>query len=174
MLSLRTATETDAAAIAALIRQAFERPAAILGMRPAEHPHYVAFDDAARVRRRMLAGVQTVLLCAGDAPIGTVSWSMSGQDSAEGELTRLAVLPAQRGQDHGRRLMQHAEAQLYRQGARIARISIVARFERLQAYHESMGYQAREIRRVASLPFDLLFLEKRLVARAPGREAANA
>jgi predicted N-acetyltransferase YhbS len=165
MLSLRTATETDAAAIAALIRHAFERPAALLGMRPAEHPNYVAFDDAGRVRRRMLAGVQSLLLSAGDAPIGTVSWSMIDQDAALGELTRLAVLPAQRGQDHGRRLMQHAEAQLYRQGARLVQISIVARFERLQAYHESLGYRAREIRRVATLPFDLLFLEKRLATR---------
>src|SRR4051794_2955594 len=94
MLSLQIATEIDAPAIAGLIRQAFERQAAILGMQPTEQPHYVAFDDAARVRQRMMTGVQMALLRTSDLPIGTVSWSISGEDSGRGELTRLAVLPA--------------------------------------------------------------------------------
>ena len=69
---------------------------------------------------------------------------------------RLAVLPPHRGNDYGRELMTRAEDQLTAAGAIVVKVSIVAQFRRLQSYYEDLGYSARDLTRVPSLPFELL------------------
>jgi hypothetical protein len=58
--------------------------------------------------------------------------------------------------------MAYAEQYLLTNGAAVLELSIVAQFERLQTYYEGLGYSTTDQRRVSSLPFDLLFLVKRL------------
>ena len=77
---------------------------------------------------------------------------------------RLAILPAYRRNGYGQELMAYAENQLSMAGALVARLSIVAQFGRLEAYYEQHGYAVVEVGRVASLPFELTFMEKRLTS----------
>lgn len=117
----------------------------------------------------MTAGVHVALACRDDESVGTVSCSPGVQDPGSGDIMRLAVLPSDRGHGYGRLLMGYAEAQLMVSGVSVARLSIVARFERLREYYQEQGDAVTEVRHVASLPFELMFMEKTLAIDRRGR-----
>ena len=90
---------------------------------------------------------QVVLTHLNDIAIGKVSFNLSSEKSKKGEIKRLAVLPRYRGNGYGRILMEYAEDRLREQRARVIEISIVAQFENLRLYYESLGYSASESKR---------------------------
>ena len=94
--------------------------------------------------------------------IGTVAFGWVVRDSPKGEIARLAVLPTYRGTGLGRVLMGAAEAALGQIGVTMVEISIVAKFDRLRSYYEALGYTTTRLRRFDALPFDVLFMEKRI------------
>jgi len=167
MLRIEPATPMQAGVVASLIRSAFREQVEILGLCEPDWPNYVGFDTEAAVLRRMAAGVDVALASEDDERMGTISWRLRGNDAVAGEILRLAILPAYRRNGHGHELMAYAETQLLMAGALVARLSIVTQFGRLQAYYEQQGYAVVEVGRVASLPFELTFMEKHLTdARA--------
>ncbi|HEV8245203.1 MAG TPA: GNAT family N-acetyltransferase [Polyangiaceae bacterium] len=111
----------------------------------------------------MASGAHVALAYLGEEVIGTVSSAFDRVSEESGEIMRLAVLPRYRGNDYGRELMMCAETQLRTAGALVAELSIVAQFRRLQSYYERLGYSAKSLKRVASLPFEVLFMEKKLL-----------
>jgi ribosomal protein S18 acetylase RimI-like enzyme/SAM-dependent methyltransferase len=172
VLTIRTATEADAPVIASIIGESFRTQAELLGISRTDYPNYVAYETEASVRSRLDSGTHIALAAQGDQVVGTVS---SVRRHGSFEITRLAVLPAQRGKGYGRELMEYAEKRLVALGAAAVEISIVAKFQRLQAYYEQLGYLAVESKRVPSLPFELLYMRKLLEtppARARIPEAA--
>jgi hypothetical protein len=83
MLTIRTATETDAAAVAAIVVQSFRKQAELLRISQVEYPHYVAFETEANVRRRIEDGAYVALASSGDKFIGTVSCVCRRDEPAE-------------------------------------------------------------------------------------------
>jgi ribosomal protein S18 acetylase RimI-like enzyme len=162
MLRIRPATKTEAGVVAFLIRRSFEQQIEVLGLSEVDCPKYVGFETESGVLRRMAAGVHVVLASLDNEGMGTISWALSRNDAASGEIMRLAILPTYRRNGYGRELMTYAETQLMSAGALVARLSIVTQFGRLQAYYEQHGYAVAEVRRVPSLPFELTFMEKQL------------
>jgi GNAT superfamily N-acetyltransferase len=135
---------------------------AILGIRRSEHPDYVGFETAERVRRRLEKGGRVLVADLQGRSIGTVTFRIDVHEPSKGEIARLAVLPAFRGTGIGRVLMGAAESALGQADATVAEVSIVANFDRLRSYYEAMGYARTRQQRFAALPFDVLFLEKRI------------
>lgn len=162
MLTIRLAVQADAGVVASLIRASFLAQVEILGIRESEYPNYVGFETASSVQRRMSAGVHVALACLGGESIGTISYAPDVHNPRVGDIMRLGVVPSARGRGYGRMLMDHAEAQLTMRGASVARLAIVARFERLREYYEQQGYVGSEIKYVPSLPCELIMMEKTL------------
>jgi GNAT superfamily N-acetyltransferase len=158
MLAIRTATEADASVIASIIGQSFRKQAEVLGISPIEYPNYVAFETEAGVRRRLDSGAHVALGHRGDEIFGTVS--CVARRGGPAEIMRLAVLPSHRGNGYGRELMMYAENRLVAAGADAVELSIVAKFLRLRSYYEEQGYSASKLKTVASLPFELLYMQK--------------
>lgn len=161
LLSIRAATEADVELVASLVRECFRKQAEALSISPHEYPNYVAFETAAIVRKRMASGANVALAFRDEQLVGTVSWRLIGERG--GEVTRLGVIPLYRGRGFGHELMAYAERQLSSAGAVEAQLSIVAQFRRLEAYYTGQGYATREVRRVPSLPFEILYMAKALV-----------
>lgn len=160
MLKLVLATKSNAELIVSLIRASFKKQAEILKIEESDYPNYVAFDTEDALRRRMDNGDQVVVAHLDDISIGTVSFSLSSGEPKKGEIKRLAVLPKYRGNGYGQILMEYAEDKLSEQGTRVIEISIVAQFESLRLYYESMGYRVSESKMFPSLPFEVLFMER--------------
>jgi len=159
-LTIKTAADSDGAVVASIIGRSFLKQAATLSIGRTDYPNYVAFETESGVRSRIASGAHVALAYHGEEVIGTVSCLFRGGEP--GEIMRLAVLPPHRGNDYGRELMTHAEDQLTAAGAIVARVSIVAQFRRLQSYYEDLGYSARDLTRVPSLPFELLIMQTEL------------
>lgn len=162
MLALTPATGSDSALVASLVRRSFRKQAEELGIQRSAYPNYVAFETAANVRRRIAQGARVTIALLGDRPIGTVTSRTLRGTTDRGEILRLGVLNTYRGNEFGRVLMSHAEGQLRSAGMLSVQLSIVARFWRLRAYYESLGYSATASRGFDTLPFEVLFLEKDL------------
>jgi GNAT superfamily N-acetyltransferase len=162
MPELREASASDARSVAALIRRSFRKQVDLLELRRSECPEYVGFETADRVRHRMQRGHHVLVADVAGRLVGTVTFGAAIPDSHKGEIARLAVLPPHRGTGLGQALMGVAEAELGQFGATVAEISIVAKFNRLRSYYEAMGYKATRQQRFDALPFDVLFMEKRI------------
>jgi GNAT superfamily N-acetyltransferase len=158
---LREATIDDARTIASLIRRSFSRQVDILEIRRSECPEYVGFETAEAVRGRMRRGGRVLVAELAGRLVGTVTYSLAGK-SPKGDIGRLAVLPEHRGRGLGRVLMGAAEAALGQMGVVVVEVSIVAKFHRLRSYYETLGYTATRRQRFDALPFEVLFMEKRI------------
>jgi GNAT superfamily N-acetyltransferase len=160
--TLHEATTDDARAIASLIRRAFRRQVELLQLRRSDCPEYVGFETADRVRRRMERGDHVLMADLAGRVVGTVTYSGAVGDSRKGEIARLAVLPQYRGKGLGKSMMEAAETALRQFGATVAEIGLVAKFGRLRTYYEALGYTTTRLQRFDALPFEVLFMEKRI------------
>jgi len=161
---IRTATFEDAPLIASLIRRGFLKQAQILGLDEVEYPNYVAFDTEKAVRHRLTADVHIALayLDLKSEPVATISCLLRSDPILTAEITRLAVLPSYRGNNYGQALMTYAENRMLTAGAKVAELSIVASFQRPKWFYERLGYAPGQRRQIATLPFEVLFMSKRL------------
>ena len=159
-LSLKLAELDQAEVVAEIVRAAFKGSDEILGLDPAEHPRYAAFETAENVRRRMATGETTVLAYVAGRTVGTVSYHVATDGTASGKIKRLAILPEFRGKGHGQRLMEYAEQRLTELGAHMSILAIVAQFEGLQRYYERLGYNPTHTKSYPQLPFEVLHMEK--------------
>lgn len=160
--TVHEATTADARAIASLIRRSFRRQVDLLELRRADCPEYVGFETADRVRRRMQRGDHVLVANLAGRLVGTVTFSGVVGDLRKGEIARLAVLPRYRGNGLGKSMMETAETALRQVGATVAEISLVAKFGRLRSYYEALGYTTTRLQRFDALPFEVLFMEKRI------------
>jgi GNAT superfamily N-acetyltransferase len=174
MLKFTTAVDADSPLVASLIQRCFQQQAQALAISEIDYPSYVAFETEVGVRRRIASGIHVALAYLGEEPIGTVSCALQRDAARPSEIMRLGVLPGHRGAGYGRELMQYAEGHLVAVGALVAEVSIVAKFDRLRAYYEDLGYSVWDSRQVPSLPFELLFMQKTLNLKLPPTDAHRA
>jgi ribosomal protein S18 acetylase RimI-like enzyme len=73
-------------------------------------------------------------------------------------LERLAVLPQHRGSGYGTRLVRHALTQAQVMGAAKVGIGIIAADSGLNAFYQSLGFEAGQTKRFAHLPFEVAFM----------------
>jgi GNAT superfamily N-acetyltransferase len=167
MLEFTPAALHDAAVAAALVRVSFAKQAELLGLSEHDCPGYVGFETELRTRQRLAAGWCIAVASIAGTRVGTVSWRYRDGTDAAGEIARLAVLPAHRGLGYGRLLMEHAEDQLMSAGASLAALSIVAEFDGLRTYYQTLGYRGTGQSRVPGLPFEILLMKKTLAGTTP-------
>ncbi len=148
----------DEQAVADIIRRSFAEQAETLGMRESEFPNYVAFETPRAVADAIRGGETAYLLVYEGKPVGTVRCRIG--EGSVGAISRLAVLPEHRGNGYGEALMRHAQNALIKQGVGRIEISIVKKFERLQAFYQMLGYRVLRDALYPSLPFEVRHLEK--------------
>ena len=162
MVDVIKASAHHCGTISRMIRESFREQAGLLGLGEEEHPHYAGFETPRRVCARMGRGDTVLLALLGDIPVGTVSCGMDPGRSGRGFISRLCVLPRYRGKGLGELLLKRAEELLAASGSVSVQISIAAEFVRLQIYYQGLGYLPGEKKTVPSLPFQVLYMEKRL------------
>ncbi|MCP4642790.1 MAG: GNAT family N-acetyltransferase [bacterium] len=160
MIEIRQADESHADTIAGIIRASFRAQAKILGLNPTDHAGFVSFQTAEGIVKRLREDDLFLLACLDGRPVGTMRYGLDADREGFGRMGRLAVLPECRGQRYGADLMRFGEERLMESGAHTVEIAMVARFTRLRAYYESLGYRPTYVREAKELPFDVLFLEK--------------
>lgn len=155
---MKKADVQDAEIISNLIRVSFKQQADALQIAQTDYPGYVAFESTAMAQGR-LQRTEVYLLLEHGTPIGTIGFFQQGQT---GHIERLAVIPERRVHQYGKVLLKFAEAELHGTGCTQINLSIVARFPRLRAFYESLGYSHYLTKPVPSLPFEVAYLSKRI------------
>ncbi|MEG6513949.1 GNAT family N-acetyltransferase [Desulforamulus ruminis] len=166
-MQFKWAKSSDSERICQIIRVSFQKQAEELGITPEKYPNFVAFETAERVQSRMNQGDKAIMLFLKDKPIGTISYSVD-KESWKGTIKRLAVIPEYRGNGYGQLLTNYAEGALKEHPVTCIELSIVAQFKGLKEYYQSLGYAVRESKRFATLPFEVLFMEKKIKGEMSG------
>src|SRR5690606_41957644 len=83
-------------------------------------------------------------------------------------MSRLAVLPAYRGQAIGRRLMEWAEQEAHRLGVLHLRGEVRSVLHRLLEWYKALGYQATGTRTLSGVPHCITIIEKWLDEQPAG------
>ena len=154
---IRTATQKDIEALAAIIRQAFRDVAlrfALTRENCARHPSNCTSDW---IETDMARGVQYFISEQDNKAVGCV-----GVERADAEvcyLERLAVLPEWRGRYLGRSLVRHALDCAVSQGAVRVSIGIIAEQTELKAWYRKLGFSEVQIKSFAHLPFKVCLME---------------
>ena len=167
MLQFKAAESMDSERICHIIRVSFQKQVEELCITREKYPNFVAFETVERVQRRMNQGDKVIMLFLEEKPIGTISYHVD-KETWKGSIKRLAVIPEHRGKGYGQLLMNYAERELRQYPVTCIELSIVAQFKGLKEYYETLGYAARESKRFATLPFEVLFMEKKIKGEMSG------
>lgn len=162
MINVKPVNEEYIEVVAKIIRESFKEQAGILNISEKEYPNYVAFETAGGVKNTIKNGAKLVVAFISGRAAGTIRYSVDKKQADKGYIGRLALLPEYRGNAYGEELMEYAEAQLRDLGVKDIEISIVAEFEKLKRFYEKQGYAPREKKTFPTLPFEVLFMEKKL------------
>jgi predicted GNAT family N-acyltransferase len=162
-MEIQEVTIDEAELIIKIISASFLEQAALLGLTRQNCPKYVAFETLEDLKRRHKEINENLVIgFEGGEPIGTIRYNKSTQTSENGFINRLAVLPAFRGRNFGRELMNYAEEQLRINYVKKVEISIVSQFESLKRYYHELGYKSIGDRKFDLFPFEVHFMEKLL------------
>jgi GNAT superfamily N-acetyltransferase len=77
-------------------------------------------------------------------------------------ITRLAVLPAHRHKNIGRRLLDYAFEAIKSQNGKIVSIGIINENEVLKNWYIKYGFEETELKKFDHLPFTVCFLQKKV------------
>ncbi|MBE3092526.1 MAG: GNAT family N-acetyltransferase [Actinobacteria bacterium] len=162
MIELKLADESYAEIVSKIIQRSFKEQAEILNISETKYPNYVAFETLDKVKSSIENGEKLVLGLKNEKIIGTVRYSLDKNINDKGYISRLAILPEYRGNSYGEILMKYAENQLKDLGVKYIELTIVAKFEKLKRFYEKQGYISKEKKLFPSLPFEVLFMEKKI------------
>jgi ribosomal protein S18 acetylase RimI-like enzyme len=160
LLDIRYIEPPEAELVSRIVREANAEQATVLKIDPLTFPNFVGFETAEAVLKRMEQGDRVALAFLDGEPIGTISCRALIEDPSHGHVKRFAILPRFRGRDFGRGMMVFAEEGLWQSGVTTAEVSLVAAFTRLRDYYVRLGYIPGETRSFATVPFEVLFMEK--------------
>ncbi|OUN01096.1 MAG: hypothetical protein BAA04_13520 [Firmicutes bacterium ZCTH02-B6] len=163
-LLIRLASLDDAPAIARISQEAYAEFAGRV-----EPPFRALTTTAAQVRHEMRRLRFAYVLAIRDGwPVGHLRCRV--RDGSM-HVSRLAVLPAYRGQAIGRRLMEWAEQEAHRLGILHLHGEVRSSLHRLLAWYKELGYEPTGTRTLAGVPHFLTIIEKWLDEQPAGARA---
>ena len=158
---IRSATESDAGCLAAILREASRDVAERFGLTPENCPKHPSNCTAEWIEAGFEKGIVYFVLEEDGDPCGCV-----GLEQASSEvyyLVRLAVLPDHRRQGFGTALANRACAEAQRLGARRVEIGTIAEHVALSRWYEKLGFCHTNTAEFEHLPFTVAHMGKELV-----------
>lgn len=153
---IRATTPQDANTLANLISSANRDVAAQFGLTQNNCPSHPSFCTADWVLADMARGECYFLAEDDVGPIGCVAFESAGAGLAY--LNRLSVLPAQRRQGVGARLVQHVLHLASAAACQRVSIGVIGEHHALQRWYRQLGFVATETKHFAHLPFSVTFM----------------
>jgi GNAT superfamily N-acetyltransferase len=153
---IRATTPQDASALARLISIANRDVATRFGLTQENCPKHPSFCTADWVLADMARGECYFLTEETSSPIGCVAFERAGAGLAY--LNRLSVLPAQRRQGVGARLVSHVLQLASAAACQRVSIGVIAEHHALQRWYSQLGFVAAETKHFAHLPFSVTFM----------------
>ena len=155
--AIQTATESDADALAAIIRESFLDVAERFALTPENVPTHPSNCTCEWVVAAMAEGVTFYAAFDGEERVGCVAMERASPGICY--LERLAVPPRFRRRGHGEALVRHVLASAAAAGAGTVSIAIIAEQTELEEWYRRLGFVTTETRTIAHLPFRVTFME---------------
>jgi len=163
---IRQADMGEAGDLAALVALAFGDVARRFGLNADNCPTHPSLMTRERIEDGLRRGTTMLLAFDGAALRGCVGLRRPVEGVSI--LERLAVAPACRRLGLGRLLVGRACSLAGQVGAKQIEIGIIAKQHELRQWYENLGFRAMRTARFDNLPFEVLYLRKDVVAKAPG------
>ena len=149
---IRAMNASDFSTIAMLVSESNKNVAALFGLNADNAPKHPSFCTESWVRADVERG-ETYFIIDG---VGCVAYESPAPGRAY--LNRLSVLPGQRGQGAGERLVRHVVEHARGQGVESISIGIIGEHTELQRWYHKLGFTDGETKRFAHLPFSVKYM----------------
>ncbi len=159
-MTIRIADEADVELLADMIRKSHADVARRFNLTPENCPKHPSNCTAAWIVNDLARGVSYFLADWQGEPAGCVALEQA--DSEMVYLERLSVLPENRRNGLGRRLVEHVISATDELRVPQIGIGIIADFVELKDWYLKMGFQEGETKAFAHLPFQVLRMTYRL------------
>ncbi|HEY41303.1 MAG TPA: GNAT family N-acetyltransferase [Dehalococcoidia bacterium] len=158
-LTIREITdERELRSSARVIRNAFRTVALELNLTRENSPTHPSFMTTGRLRKDRNRGLNFFGLFLGDRQIGFIA--VEKADAALYYIERLAVLPANRHQGYGKKLMDFAFEYIRANGGIRVSIGIINEQTVLKDWYKGLDFVETSTREFAHLPFTVCFMER--------------
>ncbi|MBN1409495.1 MAG: GNAT family N-acetyltransferase [Spirochaetales bacterium] len=153
-------TETLVMECTEVLRSAFATVACDFNLTEEKAPTHPAFMTPERLREYLQKDVALFGLFKMDAMIGCIAMEKSRNNPGEYYIERLAVLPEERHQGYGSRLLNFIENLIIEKGGNRSSVGIINENAVLKGWYIKSGYQEISTKIFPRLPFTVCFLEK--------------
>ncbi len=154
--TIKTATIDDGAILSDLIRNSYCDVAQRFDLTPENCPKHPSNCTDDWVRNDFARGVSYFIIEHNGRPAGCAALEIPEPDL--GYLERLAVLPADRRQGMGRRLVDHVFNRSKASGVKKISIGIIAAQTDLKRWYQEIGFMEGETKKFEHLPFLVTFM----------------
>jgi ribosomal protein S18 acetylase RimI-like enzyme len=145
-------TASDLSTIAMLVSESNKDVAVAFGLDAGNAPKHPSFCTEAWVKADVERG-ETYFIIDG---VGCVAYESPGPGRAY--LNRLSVLPGQRKQGVGERLVRHVVEHARGQGVETISIGIIGEHTALQRWYHKLGFIDGATKRFEHLPFSVKYM----------------
>jgi len=141
-----------------IIRSAFGKVAAELGITEENAPLFTAFTTLARLEEIRGRGAMFFGLFINGAQVGVVA--LEKETDGEYHMKRLAVLPEYWHGGFGRQLVDYIIGYVRKLGVKKLYLGMVNEHTVLKEWYQSMGFKEVELKKFERLPFSVCIMAK--------------
>ena len=160
---IQTLTKTEQIVEAAkVLREANRTIANDFGITAENAPSNPAFISAERLEKQIKEGLALFAYIKDKRIVGVIGIEDSGRDETVCYIERLAVLPQERHNGIGEKLMTYCESVIRQRRRNKAGIAIIEENIRLKKWYKKLGNTEKGTKKFDHLPFTVGFLEKEI------------
>jgi ribosomal protein S18 acetylase RimI-like enzyme len=155
-VTIKTATIADSAILTDLIRKSYRDVARRFNLTSENCPKHPSNCTDDWIRNDFARGVSYYIIAPNGRPAGCAALEIPEPDL--GYLERLAVLPADRRQGIGRRLVDHVFDRAGASGVKKISIGIIGAQSELKRWYQKIGFIEGTTQNFGHLPFRVTFM----------------
>jgi len=152
----------DLSAVVRVLQVSHGTVAKDFGFTRETNPANNAFIEASTLKNQLNKGIELYALSLNSQLIGCIAIEKSNRASDTFYIEKVSVIPEQRNQGVGVRLMNFAVAKIKEAGGKNASIALIDSNTKLKNWYSSQGFIETGTKDFEQLPFRVCFMNKQL------------
>lgn len=124
------------------------------------NPTNNAFINAETLKQQLNNGISLYKLVIDNKAVGCIAIEKSSREEGTYYIEKVSVLPEERNNNYGIRLMNFAEEIIRKTGGVKISIALINENEKLKKWYIKQGFKEAEIKKFPHLPFTVCFMNK--------------
>ena len=159
---LRVDTNDNLSSVVKVLREAHGTVAEEFQFTKENNPTNSAFIDERTLRAQLEKGIELYQLTDHEKSIGCIAIEKSAHEAGTFYIEKVSIIPEERHQGHGVRLMEFAAGLIRERGGQWISIALIDANTRLKQWYIMQGFKETGTKDFPRLPFRVCFMRKEI------------